>query len=61
MTNEFKLFLDNDLDIKANTLQIKMKAGDALIWKDSEILHGRNGFTANKASDRFIWKCAANF
>ena len=61
MINEFKLFLDNDLDIKANTLQIKMKAGDALIWKDSEILHGRNGFTANKASDRFIWKCAANF
>jgi len=61
MTNEFKSFLDNELEIKAKTLPIKMKTGDALIWKDSEILHGRNGFIANKESDRFIWKCAANF
>lgn len=61
ITNEFKSFLDNDLEIKAKTLPIKMKTGDALIWKDSEILHGRNGFIANKESDRFIWKCAANF
>ena len=61
MVNEFKFFLDNDLEIKAKTLPIKMKAGDALVWKDSEILHGRNGFVANKESDRFIWKCAANF
>ena len=38
-----------------------MKTGDALVWKDSEVLHGRNGFIANKVSDRFIWKCAANF
>jgi alpha-ketoglutarate-dependent taurine dioxygenase len=61
MINEFKFFLDNDLEIKTKTLPIKMKAGDALVWKDSEILHGRNGFVANKESDRFIWKCAANF
>ena len=61
MINEFKYFLDNDLEIKAKILPIKMKAGDALVWKDSEILHGRNEFVANKESDRFIWKCAANF
>lgn len=61
MINEFKYFLDNDSEIKAKILPIKMKAGDALVWKDSEILHGRNGFVANKESDRFIWKCAANF
>ena len=38
-----------------------MKKGDALVWKDNEVLHGRNGFVASKVSDRFIWKCAADF
>ena len=61
MVKEFKFFLDNDKDIEKQIIPIKMKNGDALVWKDSEVLHGRNGFIANKVSDRFIWKCAANF
>ena len=61
MVKEFKFFLDNDKDIEKQITPIKMKNGDALVWKDSEVLHGRNGFIANKVSDRFIWKCAANF
>ena len=61
IVNDFKFFLDNDKDIKKKIVPIKMKTGDALVWKDSEVLHGRNGFIANKVSDRFIWKCAANF
>jgi len=61
MINEFKFFLDNDKDIKKLTIPVKMKTGDALVWKDNEVLHGRNKFIATKVSDRFIWKCAANF
>ena len=56
----FKSFLENK-NIKKNVLAIKMQMGDALIWKDDEVLHGRNGFVATKVSDRFIWKCAADF
>ena len=61
LVENFKFFLEKNVNIKKNTLAIKMKMGDALIWKDSEVLHGRNGFIASKVSDRFIWKCAADF
>lgn len=61
VVENFKLFLEKNLNIKKNILAIKMKKGDALVWKDSEVLHGRNGFIASKVSDRFIWKCAADF
>jgi alpha-ketoglutarate-dependent taurine dioxygenase len=61
MANKFKYFLEEDAEIRKNILSIKMKSGDALVWKDNEVLHGRNGFIATNASDRFIWKCAANF
>ena len=37
---------------------IKLNAGDAVFWKDSEVLHGRNGFKPKKDSDRFLWKAA---
>ena len=58
---EFHEFLKNDLDIRKNIIELKMNRGDALIWKDQEVLHGRNSFIAEKDSARFIWKCAVNF
>ena len=57
---QFQNFLLENSKIKENLLQIKMNKGDAIIWKDNEVLHGRNSFIA-KNSDRFIWKCAVNF
>ena len=51
----------NCKEIKKNLLEIKMNKGDALIWKDNEVLHGRNSFIAKENSARFIWKCAVNF
>ena len=33
---------------------------DDLVWKDNELLHGRNSFSANSLGDRFIWKCGIN-
>ncbi len=58
---QFQNFLLENNQIKKNLLQIKMNKGDALIWKDNEVLHGRNSFNPKKDSDRFIWKCAVNF
>ena len=58
---QFQNFLLENSKIKESLLQIKMNKGDAIIWKDNEVLHGRNSFIAKKNSDRFIWKCAVNF
>ena len=32
--------------------------GEAVFWKDSEILHGRSGFKPKMESERFLWKAA---
>lgn len=37
---------------------VKLTPGDAVTWKDREVLHGRNSFAATQESERFIWKCA---
>ena len=50
--------MNTSKDVKKKTKTVKLNVGDAVFWKDSEILHGRNGFVPTKDSDRFIWKCA---
>lgn len=56
--DKFFKFMNLSKKIKKITKSIKLNTGDAVFWKDSEILHGRNGFMAHKNSDRFLWKCA---
>ena len=56
--NFFFNLLNNSKEIKETTMAIKLNVGDAIFWKDSEVLHGRNGFYPTKTSDRFLWKCA---
>ena len=34
-----------------------MKTGDALVWKDSEVLHGRNGFIAKSFRSIYLEVC----
>lgn len=57
----FQKFLLVNKDIRENLIELKMNKGDALIWKDQEVLHGRNSFLTKESSSRFIWKCAVNF
>lgn len=38
-------------------LEVKLKVGEAVFWKDDEVLHGRNSFNPSYESERFIWKC----
>jgi alpha-ketoglutarate-dependent taurine dioxygenase len=56
--DEFFQFLQTSPMILAKTIAVKLGPGDAVTWKDREVLHGRNGFVAEKESERFIWKCA---
>jgi alpha-ketoglutarate-dependent taurine dioxygenase len=60
MAERFFRFLMSSPLIKEHTVPIKLAQGDAVTWKDRRILHGRNGFVANRESERFLWKCAVD-
>ena len=55
---KFFNFINSSKKIRENISPIKLNVGDAVFWKDSEVLHGRNGFVPKKDSDRFLWKAA---
>ena len=55
---KFFNYINSSKKIKNNTFNLKLNVGDAVIWKDSEILHGRNGFKPKKDFERFLWKAA---
>lgn len=57
---KFFNFLNTSIKIRKNIKYLKLESGEAVLWKDSEILHGRNSFTPKKNSDRFLWKAAIN-
>jgi alpha-ketoglutarate-dependent taurine dioxygenase len=58
VAESFFQYLQSSPMIRKNTLAVKLGPGDAVTWKDRELLHGRNGFQATHESERFIWKCA---
>lgn len=57
LADEFHWYLANSAMVKERTLAVKLGAGDAVLWKDDELLHGRNAFSATEPSERFLWKC----
>ena len=58
VADKFHEFLGSSAEVKRRTLPVKLGPGDGVLWKDDELLHGRNGFIATQTSERFIWKCA---
>jgi alpha-ketoglutarate-dependent taurine dioxygenase len=48
MINAFKNFLDDYIETSGELKQVKLQPGDAVFFKDSEVLHGRNSFTGNR-------------
>jgi alpha-ketoglutarate-dependent taurine dioxygenase len=58
LADEFFAYLHDDSAVTAAFLPILLQPGDAVIWKDDRVLHGRNAFHATHDSDRWIWKCA---
>ena len=55
---KFFRFLNTSEKVKNNINPLKLEVGEAVFWKDAEILHGRNSFKPKKDSDRFLWKAA---
>ncbi|MBA3698982.1 MAG: TauD/TfdA family dioxygenase [Planctomycetes bacterium] len=58
LAESFHRLLQNSPGVKAGIRPVKLLPGDAVVWKDAEVLHGRNAFVPTRESDRFIWKCA---
>jgi alpha-ketoglutarate-dependent taurine dioxygenase len=58
LAEEFHSYLASSPAVADRTLPIKLGPGDGVLWKDDELLHGRNSFNATRTSERFIWKCA---
>lgn len=58
IVEDFFNYLATSQDIKSKTHAIKLAPGDAVVWKDRRVLHGRNSFIAHSESERFLWKCA---
>lgn len=58
ITDAFFKFLATSEKIDLKTRAVKLAPGDAILWKDREVLHGRRAFEASHESERFLWKCA---
>jgi alpha-ketoglutarate-dependent taurine dioxygenase len=52
----FHKFLASSPTIQARTQRVKLAPGEAVMWKDELVLHGRDSFDASKPSERFLWK-----
>ena len=60
LADRFFAYLQTSPLVRSHLLAIKLGPGDAVTWKDREVLHGRNAFVASAASERFLWKCAVD-
>lgn len=56
LCEEIFAFLANSPSIQAHTKRVKLSPGEAVLWKDDRLLHGRDGFDPEIVSDRFLWK-----
>lgn len=54
----FFAYLRDSKRVRKALLEVKLKPGDCLVWKDERVLHGRNAFLAQEIAERFLWKCA---
>ena len=58
LREEFADFLRNSPAILSQTKRVTLAPGEAVLWKDDRVLHGRDSFNPEKPADRFLWKAA---
>ena len=56
LREDFFNFLQNSPGVAARLKRVKLSPGDAVLWKDDFVLHGRDAFDPEKTSARFLWK-----
>jgi len=55
---EYLISLEKKEKINVPLFKIKLNPGEAIIWKDDQVFHGRHAFSATKDSERFLWKAS---
>ena len=55
LREEFHLFLEQMIDDGAVEC-FRLDEGDAVFFRDEEVLHGRRDFAAEQSGDRLLWK-----
>jgi alpha-ketoglutarate-dependent taurine dioxygenase len=53
---DFFAFLQSSPGVAERLKRVKLSPGDAVLWKDDQVLHGRDAFDPEKISARFLWK-----
>jgi alpha-ketoglutarate-dependent taurine dioxygenase len=56
LRERFFEFLTKSRSIADRTIRVKLSPGEAVLWKDEQVLHGRDSFNADAPSERFLWK-----
>lgn len=56
LRDQFFHFLQTSVGIAARMRRVKLSPGDAVLWKDEQVLHGRDSFDAESPAERFLWK-----
>ena len=56
LREDFFAFLQSSPGVAARLKRIKLSPGEAVLWKDEYVLHGRDAFDPDKTSARFLWK-----
>jgi len=60
LREELFAYLQASEAVRAAIVPVKLAPGDAVVWRDDRLLHGRNAFVASAAGERFLWKCAVD-
>ena len=55
LREDFRLLLERLVDEHVATAT-RLQSGDAVFFRDDEVLHGRQGYTAKVSGDRLLWK-----
>jgi alpha-ketoglutarate-dependent taurine dioxygenase len=55
LREDFRLFLE-DMVEHGPVAAFRLDAGDAMIFRDDQVLHGRKGYAAKASGDRLLWK-----
>lgn len=56
LREDFRLFLEDMVERDEAVAAFRLNAGDAVFFRDDEVLHGRRSYAAQVSGDRLLWK-----
>jgi alpha-ketoglutarate-dependent taurine dioxygenase len=56
LREDFRVFLDDMVQRDEAVAAFRLNAGDAVFFRDDEVVHGRRAYAAQVSGDRLLWK-----